>query len=193
VALEDPRIHIYHHFVDEVALDAVEIAFEVVHELAKKSLDELGLHPWSEPWVKVPLLSDDFVAEFEAFNLGLMDIASQKRVQIVPLFALLNSEHPCIRLIELIVCVDVIVEVLVEGGGCPYHHNGIWDEADQLEEYRELDFCGGPAGVVAVADGWDDGADPVEGKDVELPLVHAVEIGVFDHPGLGAGGGETGA
>jgi hypothetical protein len=26
-----------------------------------------------------------------------------------------------------------------------------------------------------------------------LPLVHAVEIGVFDHPGLGAGGGETGA
>jgi hypothetical protein len=49
VALEDPRIHIYHHFVDEVALDAVEIAFEVVHELAKKSLDELGLHPWSEP------------------------------------------------------------------------------------------------------------------------------------------------
>ena len=48
MALEDPRIHIYHHFVDEVALDAFEIAFEVVHELAKKSLNKLGLHPGTE-------------------------------------------------------------------------------------------------------------------------------------------------
>jgi hypothetical protein len=156
-------------------------------------LNKLGLHPGTEFWVKVPFLSDDLVAKFEAFYLGLMYIAGQKRVQIVTLFALLNSEHPGIQLVELMVSVDVIVEVLVEGGSRPYHHYGIWDEADQLEKDWELDFCGGPAGVVAVADGWDDGADPVEGKDVELPLVHAVEIGVFDHPGLWAGGGETSA
>ena len=115
VALKNAGVHVDHHFVDKVTFDTFKVGLKVLEKIAKHPLDKLCLHPWSDTLVKVPILGDNSVAELEAFHQRLMQVTDHQRVHIVTFLALFNPKQPSIRIIKLTLCIDSIVEVLVEG------------------------------------------------------------------------------
>ena len=72
------RVEPNDHLIDEAAIARVEEVPEILSELPKDQLNELGLNIWGEPLIEIELFNDKVMVAFESF----LDSLSYVQVEI---------------------------------------------------------------------------------------------------------------